>query len=184
MLGLVLESLFFIIPTYIANGCASLSRSIPLLKDFNTPIDFGNSWNGKRIFGNGKTFRGFIFGSFCGVIASVAQYFVAKNFEFEFISKFNNSDIAFFLILGLLLGFGGLLGDAVKSFVKRRIGIKRGKPWPPFDQLDFIIGGLLLASLAYFPGWKICLALVIITPFSHLLSNVIAYLLNLKDVWW
>ena len=72
----------------------------------------------------------------------------------------------------------------IKSFFKRRIGIKRGQPWPPFDQLDFLTGGILLYSLTSIPDSRIVLILYMITPIGHLISNIIAYNLKLKNVWW
>jgi CDP-2,3-bis-(O-geranylgeranyl)-sn-glycerol synthase len=181
---IILEALFFIFPAYVANACATLSMSIPILKQFSTPIDFGHSWKGKRILGDGKTFRGFIFGTLCGVAAGVFQYLISKQFHFKYIPTYNNKTLAFFLLTGFLLGLGALLGDLIKSFIKRRLNIKRGRPWPPFDQIDFITGGILLVTTVFFPGWKIVLILFIITPLAHFLTNVAAYFLKLKNVWW
>lgn len=181
---IILEALFFIIPTYVANGMANVVKIFPLLKKWNTPIDFGKSYKGKRLLGDGKTFRGFAGGVFFAVFSAYLQYLFAKNHEFKYITFFNDLNLAKTLVLGGLLGFGALFGDVVKSFVKRRIGIKRGRPWPPFDQLDFIVGGFLFAAIITFPGWNIFLILVIVTPAVHLISNIIAYLLKIKDVWW
>ncbi len=181
---IVFEALFFILPAYTANGFASLSRSIPIIKNWTTPIDFGKNLFGKRLLGDGKTYRGFIVGTFFSLLIGTAQFFFSRHLNFNYLKDLNNSPLSFFLLLSVLLGSGALLGDIVKSFIKRRIGINRGRPWPPFDQLDFIAGGILLSSIVYFPGWKILTVLVIITPIIHLLSNVIAYLLKLKDVWW
>jgi CDP-2,3-bis-(O-geranylgeranyl)-sn-glycerol synthase len=181
---IILEALFFILPAYISNGCASLSKFIPLLCNWNTPIDFGNEYRGKRILGDGKTFRGLFFGTFSGVLTGVLQYFIVQKVELKYLVDYNGASLTFFILVGLLLGFGALFGDLVKSLIKRRIGIKRGQPWPPFDQLDFIVGSILITSLLFFPGWKVALILFIITPAIHLLTNVIAYKLKLKDVWW
>jgi len=183
---LILEAFFFAIPLYVSNSFASLSMSIPKLKDWSTPIDLGKSINNKRILGDGKTFRGLTFGTFCAIIAGFLQYlFVKKScINFEYLISFNNASLAFFLITSFLLGFGALVGDSIKSLIKRRVGIKRGRPWPPFDQLDFLVGSILFVSIYYFPGWKIILVLLIATPILHLLSNITAYLLNLKEVWW
>ena len=51
------------------------------------------------------------------------------------------------ILIGFLLGFGALLGDALGSFLKRRLGIGRGKPAPILDQLDFIIVALILVLI-------------------------------------
>ena len=54
------------------------------------------------------------------------------------------ADIFAWFFIGLLLGSGALIGDAVKSFFKRKEGIKPGNRFIPWDQLDYSIGSLVL----------------------------------------
>jgi CDP-2,3-bis-(O-geranylgeranyl)-sn-glycerol synthase len=184
MILLILESIFFALPIYVANGCASLSRSIPKLREWDTPVDLGLTLKGERLLGKGKTFRGFVFGTLYSLLVGLAQYYITKQVNFNYLVLFNDISLSTSLLLALLQGFGGLVGDTVKSFFKRRIGIKSGRPWPPFDQLDFLIGGVAFGALIYIPEWKVLLVLFIITPLAHFLTNVMAYVLGLKDVWW
>ena len=96
------------------------------------------------------------------------------------------------LVFGLLMGSGAMLGDMAKSFLKRRLNIRSGRPFPPFDQLDFIIGALAMYYifgpyvLNYFHPltWTALLVIVVLTPLAHLSLNVIGYKLGMKDVWW
>jgi len=37
---------------------------------------------------------------------------------------------------------GALIGDLIKSFAKRRLGIQAGSTWVPFDQVDYIAGAI------------------------------------------
>ena len=56
IIQLIVEALKFIFPAYCANAT-------PVLAGGGTRMDFGkNFYDGKRIFGNNKTFRGFFFG--------------------------------------------------------------------------------------------------------------------------
>ena len=58
----IMELVLLILPAYFAN-------SIPVLLGGGAPIDGGKKWNdGQRLFGDGKTVRGF----FAGVLAGVA----------------------------------------------------------------------------------------------------------------
>lgn len=180
---IILEAIFFAIPIYIANSFATLSLTFPFIKNWSTPIDLGMSWKGRRILGNGKTFRGLLFGTSFAILSGIMQYYLSKRINFSYLD-YQSKPISFFTTTSFLLGFGALLGDMIKSYFKRRIGIKRGQPWPPFDQLDFLIGGTLLYSLFSIPDFQIVLTLFIITPIGHLISNIIAYNLKLKDVWW
>jgi CDP-2,3-bis-(O-geranylgeranyl)-sn-glycerol synthase len=86
--------------------------------------------------------------------------------------------------LGFLLSSGALFGDMMGSFIKRRLGIKQGRPAPILDQLNFIFGALLFT----YPFSPIPLDMIIticlITPIVHLTSNIIAYKLKIKKVWW
>jgi CDP-2,3-bis-(O-geranylgeranyl)-sn-glycerol synthase len=85
------------------------------------------------------------------------------------------------LIMGLFMGFGALIGDSIKSFFKRQMNIAPGRPWVPFDQLDFVIGG----AIASLPFIVLPLNLYILGLFIalvlHPTFNVLAWLLRLQD---
>jgi len=76
------------------------------------------------------------------------------------------------------------LGDAIGSFLKRRLGIGRGEPAPILDQLDFIIVALILVSFAVKLNWLVVVIAIVLTLAVHLITNSIAYLLGMKDVWY
>jgi len=87
-------------------------------------------------------------------------------FYLYFIFRHNNIfaeislvDYSNWLLFGFLMGFGALLGDMTKSFFKRRLGYAPGKPFIPFDQLDFVVGALLFT----YPLVKLPIGLVITT---------------------
>lgn len=134
-------------------------------------MDFGQSWRGKRIFGDNKRLRGLLFGALMGGLTAVV------------VSKFNTNTVVTIAPFwaGVLLGTGALLGDALESFIKRRRGIDPGEAWYPFDQLDYIAGGLLLIyPFVQLPQWA--MVTIVVAYFSlHLLTAYIAYLLGLKD---
>ena len=52
----------------------------------------------------------------------------------------------------IILPLGALLGDMGKSFVKRRLGKKRGESWPIADQYDLVAGAFIL-MLVFDPSW-------------------------------
>ena len=88
------------------------------------------------------------------------------------------------ILIGFLLGFGALLGDAIGSFLKRRLGIGRGKPAPILDQLDFLIVALILVSFVVKLNWLFVVIAIVMTLVIHLIANTGAYLLGMKDVWY
>ena len=135
-------------------------------------MDFGLSIGNIRIFGNNKTWKGFVF----GVAGAILAGFIMSKFYWPF--DFSAVYWSF------LIGSGALIGDAVKSFFKRRAGRKPGSPWIPFDQVDYTIGALALGSLVFFPGWLNALIIIIVSAFGHVISVRIGYFIGIRDVKW
>ncbi len=171
----IAEVIWFFFPAGIANMAASLSRFVPVL---DRPVDFGATWRGKRIFGSHKTWRGIIFGSAAGVIFFYTQKLLYQFDTVSEISILNYSEASW--LIGLLLGFGAVAGDAIRSFFKRRVNIEPGGPWIPFDQIDYSLGAGLLVSIIFFPGWDRIAAAVSLGLVLHILTNVSAYVIGLQ----
>ena len=162
MLDFIFNAFLFIFPAYVANACA-------LVLGFGSPIDKGKIYkDGKPLLGKGKTWRGLYTGIFCGVLTGIVLYNI-----------FPITDNAFFL--SLLLSIGALSGDVFFSFLKRRIGIKRGQAFPFFDQVDFLIGAVIFAAPILLPSWETLVFLFIVTPILHLATNFTAFVLGMKD---
>jgi len=181
LLFVVLHALYYIAPAYVANSSA-------LIFGGGTPIDFGRKHrDGKRIFGDGKTWRGFFSGVLFGTIIGYLWYYLSIT-QPLFSESFYG--VNFFMpdpLIGLYLGSGALIGDIVKSYFKRRMGVKRGGPFWGWDQLDFVIGalvfGFVFSKYTFVPGEEV-LVIFIITPAIHLISNGVAFVIKRKDVWW
>jgi CDP-2,3-bis-(O-geranylgeranyl)-sn-glycerol synthase len=181
---IILQALWLIIPAYIANASAVIVGGGP-------PIDFGHTWkDGRRILGDGKTWRGLLSGSFIGMTSGfglvvAADIINSSDYGFLHLSDFGRFPVMIPIIFSIC--FGALSGDIIESFFKRRLGIDRGENWIPFDQIDFILGVLLfsfiVATILFLVGltkdnwflstfsiWHI-LTLLIVTPFFHLFAN-------------
>ncbi len=176
----ILTAIVFFIPAGLANASPVFANKIPGFNRWQTPLDFGKSYRGKRILGDNKTWRGLLGGVIVGSLTGGLIYAVNPNF----INQLKIVPLAPFvdtLVIGGMLGFGALVGDAVESFFKRQAGVAPGKSWFPFDQVDYIIGGLVftiplvqLTPLGYV--W------IFIVWFSmHLVVSYIGYLLHFKD---
>jgi CDP-2,3-bis-(O-geranylgeranyl)-sn-glycerol synthase len=171
-LNLILASIIFFLPAYIANAMPVIASGLNLFKVLAKPIN-------KKVFGESKTYRGF----FVGIIGALMVGLIQFAFGLYNFSTWENN-LMFTLLLSFYLGFGALFGDLIKSYFKRRIGIKSGKPWIIFDQIDYVIGGLIVGSLIVVPSLELTIILLVISPLFALLSNVIAYKLKIKKVWW
>ncbi len=177
----ILTTLYFILPAYFSNGGA-------LAFGGGTPVDFGKcDSKGARWIGDGVTWRGLIAGTLIGIITGAVQGYLAPGIISEigpYIITPIVTDVNNGILIGFLLGFGALLGDALGSFLKRRMGIGRGKPAPILDQLDFIIVALILVSPVVEINLLFIVIALLLTLLIHLIANSIAYLLGLKDVWY
>lgn len=174
-------TLYFILPAYFSNGGA-------LAFGGGTPVDFGKcDSKGNRWIGDGVTWKGLIAGTIIGILTGAIQGYLAPNIISEigqYIITPIITDVNSGIFIGFLLGFGALLGDALGSFLKRRLGIGRGKPAPILDQLDFIIVALILVYPFVGFNWLFFIIALVLTLIIHLIANTIAYLLGIKDVWY
>ncbi|MCS7121612.1 MAG: CDP-2,3-bis-(O-geranylgeranyl)-sn-glycerol synthase [Archaeoglobaceae archaeon] len=178
MIELVLVTIWLLLPAYTPNNFAVVLGG-------GKPIDLGKNFLGKRIFGDGKTIRGFLAGIVGGVFVANLQICIEDLFGFEIFSSLKYFD---FFVLTFLLAFGSMLGDLAGSFIKRRLSYEKGKPLPVLDQLMFLFVAILISSQFYafwylFDFEKIVVAFIV-TPFLHIAVNVLAYKLKLKDVPW
>ena len=146
------------------------------------PIDCGVKWKGRPIFGKNKTWRGLIAGTLMGALVFWIQILLYEGGITVSISLLDYS--AWCPLFGAMMGLGAIVGDMIESFFKRRIGIKPGKSWVPFDQLDFIIGALMLISIAFVPPWQAWITLLILTPLLHIATNHAAYHLKIRKQKW
>jgi CDP-2,3-bis-(O-geranylgeranyl)-sn-glycerol synthase len=107
-------------------------------------------------------------------------------FKYGFVKELNLIGYTFYnsVLIGFLLGFGALLGDSIKSFFKRQLSIKPGRPFPVFDQIDYVLGSLLLVLTSVNLSWQIIVIILLISPLLPIIANIIAYSLKLKKVWW
>lgn len=172
MVTTIIEVLYFFLPAYVANTFACILGK-------GRPLDLGKRfyYDGRRILGDGVTIRGSLAGILCGtVVGFIMAYFENPLFPF---ARFQEK-----IFLGFLLSFGAISGDAVGSFIKRRSGIKKGDPAPILDQLNFVVGGLLFARLIAPISLETIVILMVLTPFGHLMVNVLGYILKMKDVPW
>lgn len=175
----VLQLLYFFLPAYLANMSPVLiGRRLSALA---IPMDGGRTLRGKRILGDHKTWRGVLVGIVAGTLVFELQRFVYQAGVAQSLGLFDYS--AHPLLPGLLMGLGAGIGDAVKSFFKRRIDIEPGESWPVFDQLDFLLGAYACVSLVYAPPLLLTLASLPVVLLGNIASNAVGYWLGFKETW-
>jgi CDP-2,3-bis-(O-geranylgeranyl)-sn-glycerol synthase len=165
------------LPAYVPNPVAALCGG-------GTPIDFGKNFSdGNRVFGDGKTWRGLVIGILAGIITGGILIWAAGQFPAFDLPRHT-------LLSVTLLAAGALLGDVIKSFFKRRFNRERGAKWPVADQYDLVAGAFLLLLIGD-PAWlfaavtlPVFVVILIITPVLHRATNIIGYVLKIKEVPW
>lgn len=154
---------------------ASLSRHLPIP---SWPVDGGATFRGRRVLGGHKTWRGVVVGVIMGTLFFLFQQWVFQYEWAQSISVLEYADTSW--LFGLLLALGAIGGDVVKSFFKRQIRVAPGKPWMPFDQIDYVVGAIGLGSVIYFPGWDYLIVALGLGFGLHVIINLLSYLLKLQ----
>ncbi len=196
-------SFFILVPAFVTNGMMVIVGKIKNVKRF--PIDNGKTFkDGERIFGEGKSWNGFIGGWITGFLISAAICwfffikiqeakiyhmfeFINESYIFDFISDvFSNSKLnpTTYLLSQCFIALGSPVGDLIGSFFKRRKKVKRGEVYLFWDQNDFVIVSSLIACIWYPFSWYYWIFVLLITPLLTALANWIGYLMGKKEVPW
>ncbi len=168
------EALIYFAPAMICNAAPVLTRVFR----YRHPIDGGRVLrDGRRVFGDGKTWEGLIAGLLAGLLTGVAYTLI-----------FNTASC---IMYALIMSVGALLGDLINAFIKRRVGLKQGSPFPPLDQVDYLLGSYVSIkslNIDLIMGVELTLEhlvlAMLISLILHPLTNFMAYMLGFKEVPW
>lgn len=179
VVGVLATAIWAMLPAYVPNNVAVLAGG-------GKPIDGGQSLPDGRILGDGKTQRGTVVGTAAGTAVALGLTAIAPAVS----DLIGHSLPTFSIRVALGLAFGAMFGDIMASFIKRRTGRERGAAFPVLDQLDFAVGALACVWVLA-PAWTetvftppVLLVVLVITPLLHVLTNVGAYWVGLKDEPW
>jgi CDP-2,3-bis-(O-geranylgeranyl)-sn-glycerol synthase len=194
---------FGCVPAFLANAFMPIFGSLKFIP--RKPIDGGRMLRGNRLFGEHKTWNGFIGGTILGFIVAylLAISIYPKLYAITLLNFSDGETVLEFLTMEEILFFvdiesnptkffigqfllciGAPLGDLIGSFVKRRFNRKDGTQFPVIDQIDFIVIAVLLAYPLYPIQWYYMLFLIIITPMITITANIIGYYTGKKEVPW
>lgn len=188
ILASAVSVLWLLLPTYVANALATLPRGR------GPAMDFGRSWppDGRRILGPSKTWSGFLVAGFLAipVVLLEAWLILIAPPNLQLVPTLAPSVLAA-LPLALILTFGAMSGDALGSFVKRRLGRESGARTLFLDQLPFVLVPIALGLAVYpalffgvFGSWEAVLWLLVYTLGLHAAFNWVGYKVGLKKVPW
>ena len=162
------EIIWFFLPSYAANISASLLR--PRFLDF--PIS-------ERLAGTHKTYRGFLVGTLFAILTAYVQRIL---FPLPVLQELSRLDYQKdFVAIGILLGFGALSGDFLKSLFKRRLDKAPGERWIPFDQMDHTLGALLFISLIWRPPLDFIAMAIVVNFLFHIFINHLGFWVGIRS---
>lgn len=165
----------------------------PLFQGINKPIDNNKILkDGKRLFGQNKTWRGFwgmvFFSSICVALWGLLGKLIPAIQNYNLLYKNYANSFLYNIVMGCLLGLAYGIFELPNSFLKRRIGIQPGKNKTSalgiifiiYDQIDSLIGCVLVIwfvhpmSLVYF------FSFVFFGGAIHISLSYLFYLLKLR----
>ncbi len=184
---------YLILPIIMAGVSNMVFVKIPVLKFLKRPMDQGIILSdGKRVFGDNKTWKGFV-----GMIAFSAIWFVlfgvlARLFPACYslsLIPYQQFSLVQGLLAGALWGCGYVLFELPNSYFKRRIDILPGKSGKGIagavfnfiDQADSVLGCLLMMLFFYIPTIQDWISIFILSVIVHYAMNVILYAMKLKS---
>jgi CDP-2,3-bis-(O-geranylgeranyl)-sn-glycerol synthase len=181
------QVLYLFAPLLFSALVSAAVLRLDLLPWANRPIDGGVTLAGRRVLGDGKTWR--------GVLVAVAGCVAGASFQTAFVGA-RAGALAVIdyttvnpVLLGGAMGVGAMLGELPNSFVKRRVGVARGGTargalgivFYLWDQVD-----LLTTAWPFLSPWTHADARLVVTSFVialglHPLVSLIGYLLGARS---
>jgi CDP-2,3-bis-(O-geranylgeranyl)-sn-glycerol synthase len=180
MINDLLTAIWFLLPAAAANAAPVFAAKIPALHRFDTPIDGGRKFDGQDWFGPHKTWRGFISGIIVATVVLYAQQLLVVHAGLMSFITIEYAALPV-LLLGPAFAVGALGGDLIESFAKRRVGISSGKSWFFFDQIDYVIGAIVVSLFFVVLPVSQYLLMLVFWFIVHLVVSYIGYRVGLKD---
>jgi CDP-2,3-bis-(O-geranylgeranyl)-sn-glycerol synthase len=157
-------------------------------------MDLGRSWpgDGRRLLGPSKTWSGFLVGASLAIPFGLleAALILAAPPNLRLVPRWGPS-LAASLPIVALVSYGAMAGDALGSFLKRRLGRPSGARTLLVDQLPFVLLPIALGALVdpglfvtAFGNWEAVLWLLVFTLGLHAAFNQVGFHAGLKKVPW
>lgn len=190
-----LPQLMFLIAILVCAGSSNMVFvKARLFSRLSRPMDGGVVHrDGKRLFGDNKTWKGF-FGMIVltAVWLAAAGWLASKFPAIDRLSLIEFDDLSFpynIWFYGALWGLAYVLAELPNSFIKRRVNIPPGKNakglkgfmFLVMDQVDSVIGCVLVLPLFAHITWLDGIVLVALGSAAHYFANLLLFAVRLKN---
>lgn len=162
------------------------------MKLLQYPMDNGKNFiDGKRIFGDNKTWKGFMGYIVLNIVCMVIWGMVCRGTNLEHYNMFYEStqnNLINNVLIGFWLGLAYAAFELPNSFIKRRLGIVPGKSisgflkafFVFFDQADSVFGCVLVVYIYANMSVGFYFIYVLVGAVTHILINMLLYCLKLR----
>ena len=180
------------LPLIFAGIANMIFVKTPFCRHYNFPIDGGKLFkDGKRIFGDNKTYIGFLSMIIFSVLFQILMGVVCKwsgTNTLNHLYQHNDNTFLFNLFVGFVIGFLYMISELPNSFIKRRLNIAAGKTERGFvgclffviDQIDSLIPVMLFVNVLSRRNFVSFLVYLFCGFFTHIVINLLLYLMKIR----
>jgi CDP-2,3-bis-(O-geranylgeranyl)-sn-glycerol synthase len=184
-----LASAAFLVAAFMLAGvCQAAWLASPVSQRFAVPLDCGRTVRGQRVFGDNKTWRGFVMmvPATGASFALLATLLAASPVRLAGLWPLSPGRYA---LLGLWAGLGFMAGELPNSFLKRQLGIpagaaaRGGVARPVFfliDHVDSAFGTMLALALVVAVPWRTWMYVAAVGPALHGVFSLLVFQLGGK----
>ena len=156
---------------------------------WRVPIDGGGTWRGAPIFGENKTWAGFVVLPLaCGIAFAVLRW-ATDLFSEGWVESLWPLSVGGYALLGAWTGLGFMAGELPNSFVKRQLGVAAGAAPAGrsaralgflIDRVDSIVGAFVAQALVVPVGFWYAVYLLLVGPGLHWMFSALLHYLGVK----
>lgn len=179
----------FVVLAFVPAGLAhSLWLRAAWSARWRVPLDGGVTWRGVPIFGENKTWAGFVV-----LPVALALTFAGLRWAVEWSPTWREGvwplSVGEYAILGGWTGLGFMIGELPNSFIKRRLGVAPGAAPRSgvmrlfgfvVDRLDSITGAFVAQAIVVPVGGWYAVYLLLVGPGLHWGFSALLYYLGVK----
>lgn len=193
MLTIIAEMYITLVPAILAGIFNMIWCTLPVADCLKKPIDQHKNWrDGRRIFGDNKTWKGFLgmvaFGTLFTLLWGAVCAPQSTLYTHNLLYRYNSNTWQFNAAIGFGFGFMYALFELPNSFLKRRLKIEPGRPpkglLQPFfiflDQADSVFGMVLVVALVTPMSLPFYLAYVLLGAATHIVINMLLFAVKLR----
>ena len=157
------------------------------------PMDGGKELkDGKRIFGNNKTWLGFFTMIGCSIVTHTVWGLICRLFtDMQNMNQLYlcyENTLLYNIIVGAIMGAAYMIFELPNSFIKRRLDIPdgkterglKGKLFFVIDQLDSMFGVILVLAVASKISLLQYINYVLLGGLTHICVNLVLYKLKIR----